>query len=326
MANSEVNVTGSSLIFFFFITLGFTIFTLISIQNAKTIPAIEKAKDGSLLTIIYVIIVIIGSYFINTSVSKALCNSQSIRWNSILMATLLPWTIIFFSLFVILKVFPGWITPFSNTVGYLVISILGVETTLTKILNTTADDHDVDLKKALANISHNKSNFINQIDIDVTDFKSFIQKLIDSNIIVLKKDEEPSNLRVPANTPVSTQRSVESYVSGEGLEESERGTISSARTSTRAGAVAVAGTGAVAVAGAEKSTNENNPDIQDLYRLLVIKNTIGKITWYILAGVLVSSISDNYIINMSCEKSLEEIQKDLDNAEAKSAEYIENNQ
>ena len=72
MANSEVNVTGSSLIFFFFITLGFTIFTLISIQNAKTIPAIEKAKDGSLLTIIYVIIVIIGSYFINTSVSKAI--------------------------------------------------------------------------------------------------------------------------------------------------------------------------------------------------------------------------------------------------------------
>jgi hypothetical protein len=320
MANSEVNVTGSSLIFFFFITLGFTIFTLISIQNAKTIPAIEKAKDGSLLTIIYVIIVIIGSYFINTSVSKALCNSQSIRWNSILMATLLPWTIIFFSLFVILKVFPGWITPFSNTVGYLVISILGVETTLTKILNTTTDDHDVDLKKALANISHNKSNFINQIDIDVTDFKSFIQKLIDSNIIVLKKDEEPSNLGVPANT----QRSVESYVGGGGLEESERETISSIRTSIRAGAGA--GAGAVAVAGAEKSTNENNPDIQDLYRLLVIKNTIGKITWYILAGVLVSSISDNYIINMSCEKSLEEIQKDLDNAEAKSAEYIENNQ
>jgi hypothetical protein len=29
---------------------------------------------------------------------------------------------------------------------------------------------------------------------------------------------------------------------------------------------------------------------------------------------------------MSCEKSLEEIQKDLDNAEAKSADYIEKNQ
>ena len=311
MANSEVNVTGSSLIFFFFITLGFTIFTLISIQNAKTIPAIEKAKDGSLLTIIYVIIVIIGSYFINTSVSKALCNSQSIRWNSILMATLLPWTIIFFSLFVILKVFPGWITPFSNTVGYLVISILGVETTLTKILNTTNDRSDVDLTKALANISHNKSNFINQIDIDVTDFNSFIQKLIDSNIIVLKESEERST---SGSSPGSSARS---YVGG--LDTGTSARIGS-ETETIASARTTAGT------GAEKSTNENNPYIQDLYRLLVIKNTIGKITWYILAGVLVSSISDNYIINMSCEKSLEEIQKDLDKAEAKSADYIEKNQ
>ena len=304
MANSEVNVTGSSLIFFFFITLGFTIFTLISIQNAKTIPAIEKAKDGSLLTIIYVIIVIIGSYFINTSVSKALCNSQSIRWNSILMATLLPWTIIFFSLFVILKAFPGWIAPFSNTVGYLVISILGVESTLTKILNTNAND-DGDLKKAIANISHNKSNFINQIDIDVTDFNSFIQKLIDSKIIVLKNSES-----------TSTARSGTSYGGGP---ETGTSVLSSARPSVLPSLRTGSDAGSVA------PTNENNPDIQDLYRLLVIKNVIGKITWYVLAGVLVSSVSDNYIINMSCEKSLEEIQKDLDNAEAKSAEYIEQN-
>lgn len=303
MANSEVNVTGSSLIFFFFITLGFTIFTLISIQNAKTIPAIEKAKDGSLLTIIYVIIVIIGSYFINTSVSKALCNSDAIRWNSILMATLLPWTIIFFSLFVILKAFPGWITPFSNTVGYLVISILGVESTLTKILNTN-DESDGDLKKAIANISHNKSNFINQIDIDVTDFNSFIQKLIDSKIIVLKN---PESTATSTSTPASTARSGASYGSAP------------KPASARTGTDSVRGVGSVA------STNENNPDIQDLYRLLVIKNIIGKITWYVLAGVLVSSVSDNYIINMSCEKSLEEIQKDLDNAEAISADYIEKN-
>lgn len=322
MANSEVNVTGSSLIFFFFITLGFTIFTLISIQNAKTIPAIEKAKDGSLLTIIYVIIVIIGSYFINTSVSKALCNSDAIRWNSILMATLLPWTIIFFSLFVILKAFPGWITPFSNTVGYLVISILGVESTLTKILNTNAND-DGDLKKAIANISHNKSNFINQIDIDVTDFNSFIQKLIDSKIIELKNKELTAT---PQNSPrADTSRSIESHGAGDHerpptygggpppVPVREAEPLASTRTGTGSG------TGSVA------PTNENNPDIQDLYRLLVIKNIIGKITWYVLAGVLVSSVSDNYIINMSCEKSLEEIQKDLDNAEAISADYIEKN-
>jgi hypothetical protein len=58
----------------------------------------------------------------------------------------------------------------------------------------------------------------------------------------------------------------------------------------------------------------------------VIKNVIGKITWYTLAGVLVSSISYNFITNMSCEKSLEEIQRDINNANANSLEYdLENN-
>jgi hypothetical protein len=66
-----------------------------------------------------------------------------------------------------------------------------------------------------------------------------------------------------------------------------------------------------------------NPNIQNLYKLLVIKNVLGVITWYTLAGVLVSSVSYNYIINMSCDKSLEEITADLNNAEAASLEYAQ---
>ena len=273
MANIDTPVPGSSLVFFIFITLGFLIFTLFSIQSAKSIDDIEKAKDGSMLTIIYVCILIIGSYFINTTVSKALCNSQAVRWNDILLATLLPWIIIFFSLFIILKLFPGWITPFSNTVGYLVINILGVETTLTAILNKT-NDASGNLVKAIANITHNKSNFINQIDINKKTFLIFIDDLIKAQIIILEKPK------------------------------------------------AEAGAAAGAAAGADNEIRIN-PDIQNLYKLLVIKNVIGQITWYILAGVLVSSVSYNYIINMSCDKSLEEITKDLNNAEAKSIEYAE---
>ena len=273
MANSDVPIPGSPLIFFFFITLGFLIFTLFSIQNAKSIEDIEKAKDGSLLTIIYVSILIIGSYFINTTVSKALCDSEAIRWSNILLATLLPWIIIFFSLFIVLKIFPGWITPFSNTVGYVVISILGVENTLTAILNKQPNQSG-DLAKAIANITHNKSNFINQIDINRATFLSFIGDLKNANIITLNKQE------------------------GEGEGEGD---------------------------GDGEEELLTNPDIQNLYKLLVIKNVLGQITWYTLAGVLVSSVSYNYIINMSCDKSLEEITKELNNAEAASLDYVQKN-
>jgi len=293
MANTNTNtntpIPGSPLIFFFFITLGFLIFTLFSIQSAKSIEDIDKAKDGTMVTIIYVCILIIGSYFINTSVSKALCNSQAIRWTNILLATLLPWIIIFFSLFIILKIFPGWVTPFSNTVGYLVINILGVETTLTDILN---DNEEVnhDLAKAIANIKHNKSNFINQIDINKTTFLNFINDLINVGIIQLKA---PTTGDAAQGTGTGTQRRV----------ASEEDTAK------------------------EKADKlialQKNPNIQTLYKLLVIKNVLGVITWYTLAGVLVSSVSYNYIINMSCDKSLEEITKDLNNAEAASLEYAQ---
>jgi hypothetical protein len=224
-------------------------------------------------------------------VSKALCSSQAVRWTDILLATLLPWIIIFFSLFMILKIFPGWITPFSNTVGYLVISILGVETTLTNILNSN-EGVGGDLAKAIANITHNKSNFINQIDINKTTFLNFINDLINAKIIILVK--KPDKAGAEATT----------------------------------GAVAEATEGAtVKAAGAKRPEIDKailtNSDIQNLYKLLVIKNVLGQITWYVLAGVLVSSVSYNYIINMSCDKSLEEITTDLNNAEAKSLEYAQ---
>ena len=277
MANSDVPIPGSPLIFFFFITLGFLIFTLFSIQNAKSIDDIEKAKDGSLLTIIYVCVLIIGSYFINSTVSKAICNSEAVRWSNILLATLLPWIIIFFSLFIVLKIFPGWITPFSNTVGYVVISILGVENTLTAILNKKPGESG-DLAKAIANITHNKSNFINQIDINRATFLSFIGDLKNANIITLNKQDGDG----------------EGEGEGEGDGDGEEELLT-------------------------------NPDIQNLYKLLVIKNVLGQITWYTLAGVLVSSVSYNYIINMSCDKSLEEITTELNNAEAASLDYVQKN-
>ena len=123
------------------------------------------------------------------------------------MATLLPWLVIFFTLYIVLKIFPGWITPFSNTVGYLVISILGVEKTLTDIL--TNDSQEPDLRKAIANIKHNKSNFINQMDIDTINFIEFIDELVKAGIIdstklgelAISEQEKRATAQAPSEQP-----------------------------------------------------------------------------------------------------------------------------
>ena len=145
-----------------------------------------------------------------------------------------------------------------------------------------------DLAKAIANITHNKSNFINQIDINRATFLSFIGDLKNASIITLNKQEGDGD----GDGEGDGDGDGEGKGDGEGDGEEELLT---------------------------------NPDIQNLYKLLVIKNVLGQITWYTLAGVLVSSVSYNYIINMSCDKSLEEITTELNNAEAASLDYAQRN-
>ena len=46
--------------------------------------------------------------------------------------------------------------------------------------------------------------------------------------------------------------------------------------------------------------------IIELFALINVKDIIGRLFWYVLAGTLIASISYNFIINMTCEKTLEQ--------------------
>jgi hypothetical protein len=244
---AEVPSPGSSLIYFILVTMCFLFFTLFSINSSKNIEAINSAKDNNIINFVYMLFIIIGSYFLNIHNSRIICN-QSIEWNYILVVTMLPWIIIFVLLFFILKLFPGWISPFSNTIGYIFISMLGVEQTLKELITKTEglDPNKNELIKAINTINNNKSKFINQIDIDLSNFENFVDELNKANIIG------------PADA--------------------------------------------------------TDPNIMQLYKLITIKHVIGTLVWYILAGILISSISYNYIIGISCEKSVDQIIKDYETA------------
>ena len=247
MAESDVPNPNSTLVYFMLATLCFLFFTLFNIFNSKDTNTINQAKNNNIINFIYILLLVVGSYYINANVSKAMCGSQSVQWNYVMMATLLPWVIIFLTLYFILGIFPGWISPFSNTIGYMFISILGLEGILKKIIKTYDEAKtkgDNDLLKAINNIDNNKAKFVNQINVDHANFEEFI-KLMQENQL-LKSNVDPLNII-------------------------------------------------------------QDPNILELYKLLTIKHVIGQIVWYILAGILISSISYNYIINISCEKSLEEI-------------------
>lgn len=254
MAEGDIPSPGSTLIFFILATLCFLFFTVFAINKAKDIESINNAKNNNIINFIYLLVVIIGSYFLNVHNSRIICD-QDIEWNYILTITIVPWLIIFILLYFILKIYPGWVSPFSNTIGYIFVSMLGITSILDKLMvqieKTKIDsgDQSEELVKAINNINNNRSRFINQLDVDSSSFEKFTQQLSSSGIINLNDEN------ITTNTDVIT-----------------------------------------------------------LYKLITIKYVIGTIVWYILAGILISSISYNYIIGISCEKSVEQIIEDYDKA------------
>jgi hypothetical protein len=326
MAKSDLPSPSSTITYFLLTTICFAFFIIYNIFQKEKISEVVKAPNNNLINSIYILLLVVGSYFINASISKAMC-TQSIQWSYILMITLLPWIIIFISLYVMLKLFPGWISPFSNTIGYSIIGFLGIEKTYEAIFKTSAEEsgENSEVVKAIANMNSNKSKFINQISTDVEEFKNFfinMPELLKDGIVeearqiiipreleqleTVTKDDGPDKggklyrggaLVLKARSYISKKTHLyKKNLKGGGEGDGE--TESRSDLSSEAG---------------EPRETIKNP-LLTLYQLLIIKQVIGKIVWYVLAGILISSISYNLVINMACEKSLEEIQKDFETA------------
>ena len=69
------------------------------------------------ITFIFFLVLLIGEYFINLAMSKDVCGFDQSK--TALWATVLPWFLVLGALKAALVVFPGWLSPFSNTFGYI---------------------------------------------------------------------------------------------------------------------------------------------------------------------------------------------------------------
>ena len=113
----------ASIMFFFIVTTvycGFSMF--VSGDSTRTI-----------LKICYILFVVIGEFFINLSLSESMCGLR--QWSNTLFITVIPWLLIFGVLHFFLIIFPGWMSPFSNTFGFLVVRLMGFPKFLETILN-----------------------------------------------------------------------------------------------------------------------------------------------------------------------------------------------
>ena len=103
----------ASIIFFLILTLAYSIF-----KYYTKSPSMLKIWTG-----IYFLVLIIVQFFINLGLTNEICGFT--QYNTALTTTLVPWLFIFGLLNLFLMEFPSWLSPFSNTIGYVVLNGLG---------------------------------------------------------------------------------------------------------------------------------------------------------------------------------------------------------
>ena len=207
-------------------------------------PANENMYFG-----IYALILIVGEFFINMSLTSSICGNKQLAVS--LYITLVPWILIFGVLKVMLTVFPGWLSPFSNTFGYGITRIFGISDLMVSIFKPKLSK--ADLKK------ENISAMAEALEHIYSDKSLLINEITPENFNVFWEDMSP--------------------LFNDGV--------------------------------------KNNADIKSqLLSFIRLKDIVAEYIWYLLSGILVTSVGYNYLVNNGCSQNAKEMKK-------KHKDYIE---
>ena len=160
-----------SLIYFLLVTVLYGLLMIYGIQgvdnaSARALQTIDESRTNGMYTLVYILLILGGMFFTNLQIHRGLCNNgNDIKYFDVFISTLMPWLIVFSLLYFILELFDGWVKPFSNTIGYSIVNMLGLKSLLNKILSdgpTAAGEPGI--ATVIREINTNKTMFINELD------------------------------------------------------------------------------------------------------------------------------------------------------------------
>ena len=163
----------SAMLWFFIIT---SVYFVVKYNTGSDNSDSGKTKQNVFLGV-YILLIVIGEYIINLGLTNTMCGTN--QWSTAMIVTIVPWVIIFGILNLMLLSFPGWLSPFSNTFGYGVARLAGLNDLMNNIvepkISETASKSTKDMQEALAHIYADKSLLINEIT--QTNFDTFWNKM-----------------------------------------------------------------------------------------------------------------------------------------------------
>ena len=227
-------------------------------------------KNGNLsagITFLFFLVLLIGEYFINLAMSKDICGFDQDK--TALWATVLPWFFVLGALKAALIVFPGWLSPFSNTFGYIFVS---VATDLKDVFNNIlTPQFDLEPKPAGsggAKQTGGDGGVDNQIG-----------GAAESSADIPKDDVANKRDIGRALEQIYTDQSI--LLNELNLDNLDRFWDSFKESRLLRPSAKV-------------------EDLDKIRKFLLMKNIVGEFVWLVLCGLLVVSISYNYILNIGC--------------------------
>jgi hypothetical protein len=169
-------------------SLGLFIFTLQTLAYL-IFEVLTKEKYKSLVFKIYITTILFSQFLLNINLTRDICGEANTFIAFIY--TFIPWTIIFGIIVLFLGVFPGWLAPFSNTFGYFLIRMYGLNRKFEEVvrppqLDTTGAPKGKSAdqtEQLLQNIMTNKSILVNEIPDANTGFDNFLINLNNMNLL-----------------------------------------------------------------------------------------------------------------------------------------------
>ena len=265
---------GLSLLFFLIVTLGYFVYRYKSESDAPTTSPMVP-------TMAYFLLIVIGEFFINNQISKAICGES--QWALSLTITLIPWVLIFALLLLFLNMFPSWNVPFSNTFGLFVAKMMGLPKLVENIFNfpkTKADwaSFTAGQDAAIGGGASPGS--------DSTQNPPFAPSAPPLAVALAAPSVESEKvLQALANIKLDNSIIINEFTE--------------ANFDQLWGDLQLAGL-------LSPGAGENQAQFKSMIHA---KTLVAEFLWFLLTGMLVTSVSYNYIINSGCKTSLAEMQK-----------------
>ena len=268
-----------AILFFFIVT---SIYCVISIFLTDT-------SQRLIFKVCYVLFIISGEYFINLNLTESMCGIR--QWSTTFFITIIPWMFIFIVMHLFIHMFPGWLSPFSNTFGYLVAKLMGLPEFMKEILVESSEGNEA--SRALESVKSDNTLLINELYPESGTIAK-VQEKKDGKFVFLKDGKTPQMINdvdargVPIYERPKFKKAWDKLVEGKIIKKQY---------------------------ASGKSENSDSM-INRLYFFVQMKFTIAEYIWNLLTGFLVTSVSYNYIINAGCAKSPKEMKERYDQYEA----------